>query len=85
MPGIGGRIASKTAPTGNEDNSRKQPGNGRGIPATKTIGTVTRKVEAGAMPTRRPPRFPNENAPDTAPPAVSVSGIRGLRSIRQQQ
>ena len=75
---------SKTAP-GPGQNSNRKPGvqNPRGVPATKTIGTVTRKVAGNSVPARRPPRFPQSNqVPETAP-AVSVSGVKGIRSIRQ--
>lgn len=76
-----GRVASRTAP-GGASTVRRGINNPRGAPTTKTGGTVTRKV-TGA-PTRRAPRFGAQaQVPETAPPAVSVSGIKGIRSIRQ--
>lgn len=80
-----GRVASRTAPAA-RDTGVKRGGlyNPRGAPTTKMGGTATRKV-SGA-PTRRAPRFGAQSqVPETAPPAVSVSGIKGIRSIRQQK
>ena len=86
-PKSGRAYGSKTAPGPGQNNTRKAgQSNPRGVPATKTIGTVTRKVAGSSVPTRRPPRFPQQNqVPETAPPAVSVSGIKGIRSIRQKK
>lgn len=83
-PGMA-RVASRTAP-GATDVARRNV-NPRGAPTTKTGGTVTRKLAGGVAPTRRPPRFGGQQSsmPETAPPAVSVSGIKGIRSIRKKK
>lgn len=58
----------------------------RGQPATKGGGTLTRK-SGNVAPTRRAPRgFEDRtNFPETAPPAVAVSGLKGIRSMKQRR
>ena len=79
------RFGSRTAPAPERRGARGQP-------STKGGGTLTRKSNGTVAPTRRVRGFDDRNSntnnnsfPDTAPPAIAVSGIKGVRSMKQRK